>query len=374
MSFWKKLFSSKGAIDSVPKQPPIIIAATKGDLEKVKKLLNDNPDLVFSTDNEDKSTLLHIAAQNGHKDVAELLINKDVDVHAKNKFVLTPLHYAATKGHEDLAELLIENGADVNVKSGFQDTPLHKAASQGHKDVVELLIDMGAEVNANNEHKETPLHLAASQGHKDVAKLLIGKGADVNAKGNFAWSPLHYATGRDFYFMADLFRASGIDSALSLYRNSSLGIFTVHKIDTTTIGHNNIVELLLENGADVNAMAIGGADLREFTPLHWSVMIGNTGLAKLLLHYGANVNSCSYPNAMPLHFAAYLGYTDLAELLINKGADVNAFTLGGSPLQFAMAGKSYSNQLTVSLLRKHGGHEEGTLIPSSRFSETGLIG
>jgi len=321
MNFWKNIFRSKDAIntkakqsspkdtiDSKPKTLPIILAVTNGDLEKVNKLLNDNPDLVFSTDNEDKSTLLHIAAQNGHKDIAELLINKDVDVNAKNK---------------------------------YSDTPLHNAARKGHKNVVELLIN---------------------------------KGASVNAKGNYGWSPLHYATGLSFYFMADLFRASGIDSALSLIRNSSFGITTVLKIDTTTIGHNNIVELLLENGADVNAMAHGGADLQDYTPLHWSAMTGNTGLAKLLLHYGANVNSCSYPNAMPLHFAAYLGNIEVAELLINNGADVNVHVRGGSPLQFAMAGKSESNKLTASLLRKHGGHELGNLIPSSRFSETGLIG
>jgi hypothetical protein len=47
-------------------------AAQNGDLEKVKALLKDNPDLVSSKDKWGR-TPLHLAARNGHKDVAELL-------------------------------------------------------------------------------------------------------------------------------------------------------------------------------------------------------------------------------------------------------------------------------------------------------------
>ena len=58
-------------------------AARDGDLEKVKALLKDNPDLVFSKDTNG-TTPLHWAAINGHKDVASLLLANKAAVNAKD--------------------------------------------------------------------------------------------------------------------------------------------------------------------------------------------------------------------------------------------------------------------------------------------------
>lgn len=67
-----------------------------------------------------------------------------VDVHAKDNVGGTPLHWAASYGHKDVAELLINKGADVNAKDDLGGTPLHFATSNGYKDVAELLINNGA--------------------------------------------------------------------------------------------------------------------------------------------------------------------------------------------------------------------------------------
>jgi hypothetical protein len=80
-----------------------------GDLEKVQALLKDNPDLVFSRDN-DGATPLHMAAYWGHKDVAELLLANRPEVNAKDTDGETPLHMAVAGGHEDVAELLRQHG------------------------------------------------------------------------------------------------------------------------------------------------------------------------------------------------------------------------------------------------------------------------
>jgi ankyrin repeat protein len=42
-----------------------------------------------------------------------------VDVNARDDFGLTPLHAAAQEGHMEVAELLIAKGADVNAKDGI---------------------------------------------------------------------------------------------------------------------------------------------------------------------------------------------------------------------------------------------------------------
>ena len=113
-------------------------AAAIGDLERVKVMLKDNPDLVFSRD------------------------------FAGN----TALHWAATQGQTDVVKLLLANKADVNAKAGKSGmTPLFNAVSSRHKDVVELLLTGGADVNAKS-NDETPLRFAESVNCEDIADLL----------------------------------------------------------------------------------------------------------------------------------------------------------------------------------------------------------
>ena len=121
-------------------------AASKGDLEKVKALLKDNPKVVFSlatNKDEEGSTPLHFAALKGHLDVVALLLASKADVNAKNNEGSTPLHYAAVHDHKDVAELLLASKADVNAKNKYNDTPLHLAVAYRHEGVSELLRQHG---------------------------------------------------------------------------------------------------------------------------------------------------------------------------------------------------------------------------------------
>lgn len=146
-------------------------AIKNDDLEKVKVLLKDNPNLVSCKD-EYSRTPLRWAVWYGHKDVAKLLLENKADVNASEKDGTTPLHLAAYKGSVDLAELLLAYKADVNAKEDNGGSPLHEAAYMGNKDVVELLLANKADVNAKDNAGNTPLQVAAASGKKDVAELL----------------------------------------------------------------------------------------------------------------------------------------------------------------------------------------------------------
>jgi len=117
-------------------------AAKSGDLAKVKALLKVNPDLVSSKDN-DGVTPLHLAAQNGRKDLVELLLAKKAEVNAKAINGWTPLHYAARDGHKDVVKLLLANKAEVDARNRNGVTPLFMAKSMGHTDVAEFLRQHG---------------------------------------------------------------------------------------------------------------------------------------------------------------------------------------------------------------------------------------
>lgn len=102
------------------------------------------------------SAELHIRAVSaGKKESVEVLLEKGVDVEAKDSGGVTPLMLAAHYGRGQLASLLIQKGAHVDPKEEYANTPLHSAAESGHLNLVELLIAKGADVNRQDERYGT---------------------------------------------------------------------------------------------------------------------------------------------------------------------------------------------------------------------------
>jgi hypothetical protein len=151
-------------------------AAENGNLARVKSLLKDRPNLVFSKSNRGW-TPLYWAVVSGHKDVAEVLLANNADVNVKNDGGYTPLHLAASNGDNGMAEFLLAHGADINAKDNGGGTPLRGAKAP----VVELLLAHGANVDARDNEGATPLFGASA----DIARLLLAHGADVNAQDHF---------------------------------------------------------------------------------------------------------------------------------------------------------------------------------------------
>ena len=286
---------------------------------------------------------IHTAAINGDLAGVQAELDKGVDVNVKDRFGFTPLHLAATK---EIAELLINEDADVNAKDkGW--TPLYHAAWRGHKEVAELLIAKGADVNMKDVEGVTPLHLAADRGHTEVVELLITKGADVNAKCDEGETPLDWAIMNKQTELTALLRK----------HCGKTGEESTALIDAAADGNIEVVKQLLAAGANVNAKNKWGG-----TPLHWAARGGHKEIVELLIAKGANVNAKNDEDGTPLHLAADRGHTEVVELLITAGADVNAKDdEGETPLD--QAGTSWPE--IANLLRKHGGKtgEELALMP-----------
>jgi len=76
----------------------------------------------------------------------------------------------------------------------------------------------------------------------------------------------------------------------------------------------------------------------------------DVNIVELLIDNGADVNGKTDEGRTPLHWAAYSGHKEIAELLIGEGAEMNAKERDGrTPLNFA------SKKSIKDLLRKHGG-------------------
>ena len=225
---------------------PIHDAARKGDANKVKALLQQDPKLLSDKD-KNGDTPLHLAALHGQVAVVQALLDAGADVNAKNNYgpftpgdlwdkvlasnnhqdpvgVLnvhgedtrymqngyTPLHLAVfSVKHKQIVEMLVNKGADVNAQPASGATPLFFAIIRDQKDDVQFLLDHGANVNTADAYGDTCLDMALRMQFSSIIPILIDKGADINAVDQSQHRPLSYALGMDDHKWADLLRKKG---------------------------------------------------------------------------------------------------------------------------------------------------------------------
>ena len=153
-------------------------AAAAGEVERVERLLADNPSSInhYSSDGW---TPLHLSAFFGHRKIAELLLAHGADVVARsrNSNGNTPLHAALAGNHAFVAGLLMGAGADINAPDAAGWRPLHIAAANNNLDSMKTLIAQGADVNAANTDGKTALSLAQEKNQREASALLRRHGA-----------------------------------------------------------------------------------------------------------------------------------------------------------------------------------------------------
>ncbi|MBI3985388.1 MAG: ankyrin repeat domain-containing protein [Lentisphaerae bacterium] len=145
-------------------------AVASGDIAAVRKTVAEHPARIKAA-RENGETPLHVAAENGRKDIVALLLGAGADAQARDAITgFTPLHEAAYNNHQAVLELLLQQGADVNATSDIG-TSLHLAVSLGNMDLVRFLLKRGADINAKSD-LGTPLHIAIFNGDRKMADLL----------------------------------------------------------------------------------------------------------------------------------------------------------------------------------------------------------
>ena len=250
------------------------------------------------------------AAEDGDTPIVQRLLMEGADINGRDALGRTPTMAATHRNQVDVVRLLIQAGADINIRDNRMDNPFLYAGAEGLLDILKLAIDAGADTKLTNRFGGTALIPAAERGHVEIVQeLLTRTDVDVNHVNDLGWTALLEA----------IILSNGGER------------------------HQQIVQLLVDHGADINipdkdgVTPIKHTQMRGFTEIERILnnalardvqMItaagqGDIETVRQLLAQGANVHARDETGKTALIAAAYRNDLAIVDVLIQAGADVN---------------------------------------------------
>jgi len=298
-----------------PKAVAMVEALHNGDLREFMKFVEEDAKLLNARGPEGSTPFMYAVLYTGVP-ALELLLKEGADVNKRNDANATALMWAATDLEK--TRLLVAHGADVNARSTDMRTPLMIATRRpGNTAAVTLLLERGANPNPNVHPitESSPLIEAASAGDAASVELLLSHGAEV--KNGAAEPALEMAITMRCPKCTGLLVAKGLSP-----KDYSTALPNI-----AALGDVNAVRLLLDHGANVNAVdplgrtALMYAAASDLLPLDE---------VKLLVERGADVNAkdahklSGDAGLTVLDIARLHGETPVVEQLVKYGAKGSA--------------------------------------------------
>ncbi|MEM9400479.1 MAG: ankyrin repeat domain-containing protein [Verrucomicrobiota bacterium] len=250
----------------------IVTAVKKGDLALVRSLREEGADLfTTASDTSKKRTLLHHAAQRGHRELVCYLVSNNLNLDSLDQDYKTPIYYAIEDSRLEIVKLLVELGASLNL---VRNNPLYRACecSFAGPDIVEHLLKSGADFNLESDAGQTPLFGALNQQNTESAGILLQLGANPNHENLDGVTPL---------------------------------IAVAHQKSPDHL------EQLLKHEVNVNAINRSTGE----TALHIAALYGRTENISLLLDFGADKSLRNKKNETALEIAERVGKVKPIKLL-----------------------------------------------------------
>ena len=327
-------------------------AAKDGNRAAVQSLLNSpvKPNVAGA---EGTAALVWAASRND-VEMADMLLRAGVNAKGANEFGATAVYAAAAHANPAMVSKLLAAGADPNIAIVSGETPLMMAARRGHIETVRALLSGGANPNAaENNGGQTALMIAVVERHQAVTEELIKRGADIKLGSKTGFTPLMFAVQQ-----GDETAVRTMLNAGATANDMQPGTKLTPIIVASAMLHDKVVDLLLANGANPNAI-----DSRGYTALHLVVRDSEYGLdlrskdtvtkiTKALLahkadpniklvqeHPATTGNEVSLGGSTALILAAEVNNYDTVKALLDAGANSKLTTdAGHNALHMAAGG------------------------------------
>lgn len=232
---------------------PLFAAIYRNRVDVARLLMEKGANLEYR--NEERATAMHLAAERGTPEIAQLLLDAGMNVDALDGFGGTPLLHAM-RGDTLMVNWLIDHGAQVDALSDTSTAPIVNAVYARNTAGMRALIGRGANVNGSGRPGDVPLLITAMQGNEELAAILLDAGADIEvADSHYGRTPLHWSAIR---------------------------------------GQSGLASLLLEHGANVSAR-----DQDGHSALYYANRYSNPSVAEVLLSKGADRSGSDLDDGRP---------------------------------------------------------------------------
>ena len=308
----------------------ICTAASIGDQERVRELLDQDPQLANRVSEYTgyyigSGAPLKNAAARGHIEIVKLLLERGADPNLPEENIAPhgqALYSAAANGHYEIAKLLLERGAYPNPEVESSADALSRAISNSDQRMIDLLCSYGAAravhlmayygdvqtaaavFAANPSLADDPEALvnAAGEGQDAFVRLLLRYQPDLPKRAQFpGWS-----VGAKTPELNELLFQHSLDPS----QPDWLRVTPLHHFAKN--GEVEKAALFIDHGADLHAR---DEDICS-TPLGWAAKFGQLEMVKLLLRRGAKLSLPDDPEwATPLAWATRRGHQRIVELL-----------------------------------------------------------
>jgi len=353
-------------------------AAGRGDLTRLKALLDAHPALIDERGGEGVRTPLHQAVFGNSEAAAKLLLdrgaNPNIRCEGDNAY---PLHFAVEKHRFPIIRLLVEHGADTIGEGDYHELGvigwatawdyieakpeivayllahgarhnIFSAVAMGEAEVIRELVartpnDLERRMNGTRMRR-MPLHLAVIKNQPASVTTLLDLGASTESLDEAGFSALDLAALDGRHDLAQVLMERGakvrLPAAVALHRSADVERLLRRDPGTLKPGGRwgnlilraserapgDVIETLIRNGASVNVHDDPKTSIDAtsgYTPLHAAAWYGNGSAIDVLMKHGADVRAREEKyHGTPAGWADYSGHKEARNLILRGPIDI----------------------------------------------------
>jgi ankyrin repeat protein len=310
---------ANAALSTTTKVWEILFASYHGDLQRIKELVSECPELIYAQYNY--TPPIHFAVREGHVALVNYLLENGAHDPGYRiyPFLDTLEVIADDRYHNEIALMLkvySNNPAAQKFKGDNGQIYYERTDLQNQFQEVVDKNDLNKTKQILKEHPEYVLDetyfwgegilmMPAKENQREMIELLMSYGAKV--PDILKWTQFYYF---ERYDSAAFLMEKGMNPNVMSWHHVTI----LH--DMAQKGDIQKAELLIKHGADINPID----EEYQSTPLGMAARWGHIEMVKYLLQQGADPNKSGASWAMPLAWAKKKGHIEIEETLRNSRA------------------------------------------------------